>query len=100
MMMKQPRAIEQRLARLEALIPPRVKFSQLTDRVAEATRRGVSPAKAWLAILEDLSVRQLELLLDELEGGVRVRPEDDETPESIRSCAIALGFSPADVDLF
>jgi hypothetical protein len=72
-----------------------------TDRVSEVTRRGVTPASALLALLEDLSVRQLELLIEELEGSPTTRPEEgDETPESMRNSAIAAGFSPEGAEVF
>jgi hypothetical protein len=94
-----PRAIERRLSQLEELIPPRLTCERFAARVSEhASRCGVSPGSALVTVLEDLSVRQLELLLEELERNSPVR-SNDESPEAIRRSLIEAGFSPNDVEL-
>ncbi len=93
------RAIERRLSHLEALIPPRFTFARFVRGVCKrARRRGVSPGSALTTAFEGLSVSELDVLLEDLEGKHPVR-SDDEAPEAIGSSAAEMGFSPEDVEL-
>ena len=58
----------------------------------------MSPGSAWIAVIEDLNERELDLLLKDLAGELPARA-DDEDPEAIRTSAIELGFSAEDVEL-
>jgi hypothetical protein len=92
-------AIERRLGHLEKLIPLPLIYERFTARVSEhAARYGASPGSALVTVIEDLSERQIDLLLEELDGKFDVR-RDIESPESIRLGAIEAGFSPADAEL-
>ena len=93
------RTIERRLSHLEELIPPALDLRRFAARVSEHARRcGVSPGSAWIAVIEDLNERELDLLLKDLAGELPARA-DDEDPEAIRTSAIELGFSAEDVEL-
>ena len=88
--------LERRLSHLEALIPPRVTFARFISRVCERARRcGVSPGPALVTALEALSLSEINLFIEELEGEPSVRSVD-EAPEVSSS---ATEFSPEDIEV-
>ena len=92
-------SVSRRLDHLEDLIPPRFTYSRFATRACEHARRcGVSPGMALVTVIEDLSEREIDRLLEELGGQLEVRSEM-EAQEAIRSGAIKVGFSPDDVEL-
>ena len=70
------RAIERRLSHLEELIPPPLTYVQFAARVSEYARHGgVSAGSALVSVIEALSEREVDRLLEEVVGKREVRSD-------------------------